>query len=47
MLDSIMAVTEIGPAAERIRRPVVVGPRDAAMRAARTCYDDLAGKLAV
>ncbi len=47
MLEGIMAVAEIGPAAERRRRPVVVGPRDAAMRAARTCYDHLAGKLAV
>lgn len=47
MLEGIMAVAEIGPAAARITRPVVVGPRDAAMRAARTCYDHLAGKLAV
>ena len=28
-------------------RAVVVGPRDQAMRAARTCYDHLAGRLAV
>ena len=28
-------------------RPVRVGPRDAALRAARTCYDHLAGRLAV
>jgi DNA-binding transcriptional ArsR family regulator len=41
MLEGIMAV------AERARRPVSVGPRDLAMRAARTCYDHLAGKLAV
>jgi DNA-binding transcriptional ArsR family regulator len=27
--------------------PVRVGPRDAALRAARTCYDHLAGRLAV
>ena len=47
MLESIMAVAEVGPAADRVRRPVVVGPRDLAMRAARTCYDHLAGKLAV
>ena len=45
MLESIMAVAA-GPAARPIR-PVVVGPRDAAMRAARTCYDHLAGRLAV
>ena len=47
MLEGIMAVAEVGPAADRMRRPVVVGPRDLAMRAARTCYDHLAGKLAV
>ena len=47
MLESIMAVAEVGPAAKRVRRPVVVGPRDLAMRAARTCYDHLAGRLAV
>lgn len=42
-----MAVAEAGPGAARARRPVVVGPRDAALRAARTCYDHLAGRLAV
>lgn len=47
MLEGIMAVAEIGSVAERVRRPVVIGPRDLAMRAARTCYDHLAGKLAV
>ncbi len=47
MLEGIMAVAEIGPAAGRVLRPVVVGPRDVAMRAARTCYDHLAGRLAV
>lgn len=47
MLEGIMAVAEIGPAADRVLRPVVVGPRDLALRAARTCYDHLAGKLAV
>ena len=31
----------------RAGRPVRVGPRDAALRAARTCYDHLAGRLAV
>lgn len=29
------------------RRAVVTGPRDAALRAARTCYDHLAGRLGV
>jgi len=47
MLEGIMAVAEVGPAADRVRRPVVVGPRDLAMRAARTCYDHLVGRLAV
>lgn len=28
-------------------RPVTVGPRDAALRTARTCYDHLAGRLGV
>ena len=31
----------------RRRRPHVVGPRDAALRMARTCYDHLAGRLGV
>ena len=47
MLEGIMAVAETGQAAGRVRRPVVVGPRDVAMRAARTCYGHLAGRLAV
>jgi hypothetical protein len=42
-----MAVAEAGPGASRARRPVVVGPRDAALRTARTCYDHLAGGLAI
>ncbi|MGE0797435.1 MAG: ArsR/SmtB family transcription factor [Lautropia sp.] len=29
------------------RLPIVTGPRDAAMRQARTCYDHLAGRLGV
>lgn len=45
MLEGIMAVAG-GVAASR-PRAVVVGPRDQAMRAARTCYDHLAGRLAV
>ena len=45
MLEGIMAVAEAGAA--RARRPVVVGPRDVALRTARTCYDHLAGRLAV
>lgn len=44
MLESIMQV-----AAERAppRRKTFVGPRDKALRAARTCYDHLAGHLGV
>jgi DNA-binding transcriptional ArsR family regulator len=45
MLETIMEVAQDnGPAP---RRPVVTGPRDRAMRAARTCYDHLAGQLGV
>jgi DNA-binding transcriptional ArsR family regulator len=44
MLESIMQVAaELGPAPRR----VVVGPRDVALRKARTCYDHLAGQLGV
>lgn len=46
-LEGIMAVAEAGPGAAWTTRPVLVGPRDAPMRAARTCYDHLAGRLAV
>lgn len=43
MLESIMAV-----AGQSVRRPVVrTGPREAALRLARTCYDHLAGRVAV
>jgi DNA-binding transcriptional ArsR family regulator len=47
MLESIMSVAAGRAAGEgriRVRR---VGPRDAALRHARTCYDHLAGQLAV
>jgi len=44
MMESIMQVASgQGPASRRL----VVGPRDAALRAARTCYDHLAGHLGV
>jgi DNA-binding transcriptional ArsR family regulator len=44
LIESLMHVAaEIQPP----RRPVVTGPRDAALRAARTCYDHLAGRLGV
>jgi len=42
MLEGIMAVAEVAAP-----RPVRTGPRDAQMRDARTCYDHLAGRLAV
>ena len=42
MLEAITAVAIDGP--PRYRPP---GPRDAAMRLARTCYDHLAGRLGV
>src|SRR5262245_60878286 len=41
MMESIMRVAaDLQPA-----RRLTVGPRDAALRAARTCYDHLAGQL--
>ena len=44
LMESIMRVAaELEPA----RKPLVVGPRDAALRTARTCYDHLAGRLGV
>jgi DNA-binding transcriptional ArsR family regulator len=43
MLEGIMAAAE----GEAPRRRVVVGPRDRALRHARTCYDHLAGEVAV
>lgn len=44
LIESIMRVAaELTPA----RTPLTVGPRDAALRAARTCYDHLAGRLGV
>ncbi|MBS0560474.1 MAG: helix-turn-helix transcriptional regulator [Proteobacteria bacterium] len=46
MLEGIMAVAAEGRAVAS-PRPVVTGPRDRALRAARTCYDHLAGRLAV
>lgn len=45
MLETIMQVASQANAAARPR--VVVGPKDAALRAARTCYDHLAGRLGV
>jgi DNA-binding transcriptional ArsR family regulator len=44
MLESIM---EVAAELEPDRSRLSVGPRDAAMRRARTCYDHLAGRLGV
>ncbi len=46
MLEGIIEVTAAKEAA-RPPKAVVTGPRDKAMRAARTCYDHLAGQLGV
>jgi DNA-binding transcriptional ArsR family regulator len=44
MMESIM---QVASDQESARAPIRVGPRDAALRAARTCYDHLAGRLGV
>ncbi|HZT48744.1 MAG TPA: winged helix-turn-helix domain-containing protein [Hyphomicrobiaceae bacterium] len=44
MMESIMQVAS-GMGA--LRRRLTIGPRDRALRAARTCYDHLAGRLGV
>lgn len=44
MMESIMQVAAVP---EPGRPPLTVGPRDAALRSARTCYDHLAGRLGV
>jgi DNA-binding transcriptional ArsR family regulator len=43
MVEGIMQVASSLPPA----RPLTIGPRDAALRTARTCYDHLAGRLGV
>ncbi len=47
MLESIMSVAAAGGPDAGLTRVTVTGPRDAALRRARTCYDHLAGELAV
>jgi len=44
MMEAIM---QVASAAEPARPRLSVGPRDASLRAARTCYDHLAGRLGV
>lgn len=46
MIETMMGVTAL-TTAQGARRQVLTGPRDEAMRLARTCYDHLAGKVAV
>lgn len=45
MIESMMAVAATGTIARH--RPLRTGPRDVMMRQARTCYDHLAGRVAV
>jgi DNA-binding transcriptional ArsR family regulator len=45
MIESLIAVSQRDAAGSC--RAVVTGPRDKALRAARTCYDHLAGQLGV
>jgi DNA-binding transcriptional ArsR family regulator len=48
MMECIMQVaSDLASDSASMRRPLSVGPRDAALRAARTCYDHLAGRLGV
>jgi DNA-binding transcriptional ArsR family regulator len=44
MMESIMQLASVP---DSVQRPLVVGPREAALRTARTCYDHLAGHLGV
>ena len=44
MLESIM---QVAVEAASQRKPLTVGPRDSALRKARTCYDHFAGQLGV
>src|SRR5262249_42208167 len=44
MIESIM---QVAAGMEARRPPPATGPREAALRAARTCYDHLAGRLGV
>lgn len=47
MLESIMSVAAGSGALANRTKPARVGPRDVALRLARTCYDHLAGQIAV
>lgn len=47
MLEGLMQLAVSAPATAAPARHVSTGPRDAALRTARTCYDHLAGRLGV
>jgi len=47
LLESLMSASVELAGGEPLRARVRVGPRDAALRLARTCYDHLAGEVAV
>ncbi|MBI0539636.1 transcriptional regulator [Roseomonas sp. KE2513] len=47
MLETIMSVAAGGAPGSGRTKSLRVGPRDAALRRARTCYNHLAGRLAV
>ena len=47
VLEGLMQLAVPSAASQAAPRRVVVGPRDAALRLARTCYDHLAGRLGV
>lgn len=43
----VKGIMQVATGIARPSRPVSVGPRNASLRAARTCYDHLAGRLGV
>lgn len=47
VLEGLMQLAVQQPAPDAATRRVVVGPRDAALRTARTCYDHIAGRLGI
>ena len=47
VLEGLMQLAVQQPAPQAAARRVVVGPRDAALRTARTCYDHIAGRLGI
>lgn len=47
MLEGIMTIAATSDKSRTHARPITTGPRDATLRYARTCYDHLAGTVAV